>query len=217
MIGRVANMSLPKGPSPVSRVPNSASPSPETLQGAHGFDHLSIIQATPWAGLGGHLVMEAQCFRRRLNFCCTSAMTASATRRCSSSKRSWPWSKSPIISNIKGPAVRLPLCPAALAVAGSSVVRSRWCHLGQSNVLRNIAPAVALGVKAPHGHNAVMALILAMARAPGVWHMHGVDAPAEGELVERSGEFAQGQTMKWCRHTPCPLGERGAISVKLSR
>ena len=185
------------------------------LQGAHGFDHLLIIQATPWAGLGGHLVMEAQRFRSQVELL--------LHERNDGQRDTALFALKAIVAVVKianhfehkgaGRAVAIMPCGTGgwLVPVSSGPDGAIWRN---RNVLRNIAPAVALGVKAPHGHNAVMALILAMVRAPGMMHMHGVNAPAEGELVERSGEFAQGQTMKWCRHSnllPSLPGREGAI------
>ncbi len=49
------------------------------------------------------------------NFFWTATITCSTVSRCGSSKGSFPVSKSPIISNMKGPTRGLPLCPTALA------------------------------------------------------------------------------------------------------
>jgi hypothetical protein len=88
------------------------------------------------------------------------------------------------------------------------------------NVLCDVAPAIVLSVKAPHGDNAIVALILAMIGTPGMVHMHGVDAPGEGKLLEGPGELAQGKTMKWYRHSnllwrmvPWPKQTTAASSV----
>lgn len=47
----------------------------------------------------------------------TSAITFTTVLRCSPPKGSHPLSKSPIISNMKGPAWLSPFCPVALAGA----------------------------------------------------------------------------------------------------
>ena len=51
-----------------------------------------------------------------------ATITPTTASRCFASSRSCPSSKSPMISNMKGPASALPLCPAELAGGRSQLL-----------------------------------------------------------------------------------------------
>src|SRR5262245_23652303 len=171
------------------------------LQCLHRRNYLLIVQAIARAGLGGHLIVEAQRFRRQMelllyqcndpkgNAALFALKTVVAVVEIADHlEHKWTGDTVAIMASRAGGW----LIPVAASPDGT--VR---CN---GNVLRDIAPAVGLGVKAPHRHDAVVALILAMIRAPGMVHMDGVNAPGKGKLVENPGKLSQRETMKRRRH-----------------
>ena len=83
------------------------------------------------------------------------AMTSSAVLRCSPSKWSLPSSKSPIISNMKGPACALPLWPDALAgdvpivhVIGGAEIYALALPAADDDAVRALGEGAVLGAYA---------------------------------------------------------------------
>jgi hypothetical protein len=62
-----------------------------------------------------------------------------------------------------------------------------------ADVLRDIRPALLLGVVFPHGFDAREAAILGAIRPPGVVHMHRVDAAGKGERANQILELLDGE------------------------
>jgi hypothetical protein len=67
-------------------------------------------------------------------------------------------------------------------------------------MLGDVAPAVVLGVEAPHPFDRIQTAVVDMVGAPRVVHVDGIDAPREGEAAEQVFESLERETAKWFRH-----------------